>query len=79
MQSQTGDEEQTVERFIAETGASQPASFVNNFDKTDLVNRKNLNQEIESHDDSLQILPEHSGQSSQQANYKDLSVQYYDP
>jgi len=63
MQSQTGDEEQTVERFIAETGASQPASFVNNFDKTDLKDRKNLNQEIESNDDSLQILPENSGTS----------------
>jgi len=63
MQSQTGDEEQTVERFIAETGSSQPASFVNNFDKTDLKDRKNLNQEIESNDDSLQILPENSGTS----------------
>jgi hypothetical protein len=63
MQSQTGDEEQTVERFIAETGASQPASFVNNVDKSDLANRKNLNPDIESHDDSLQILPENSGTS----------------
>jgi hypothetical protein len=43
-QNTENEEEQTVERFIAETGNSQPNSFINNFDlKTGLEDRKNLN------------------------------------
>ena len=33
-----GNDEQTEERFVAETGTSNPASFVNNFDS----NKANL-------------------------------------
>ena len=33
-----GNDEQTEERFVAETGASNPASFLNNFDS----NKANL-------------------------------------
>jgi len=57
---------------------------MNNFDKNDLDQRKNLNQDIESGRQSLQLMPENSSNTAgpdgePHEDYKDLSVHYYEP
>ena len=65
-----GNDEQTEERFVADTGTSNPASFVNNFDsnKANLQvvqqesSGKNYNEvDVDYYDESFQndtILPD---------------------